>query len=238
MQALRTNALLTATYLESLGISKQLRYKYVQSGWLESLASGVFTAPGRIPSWQDVVQALQEQLHLPIHVGAKTVFQLQNKRHYLGHDKLYLFASPGVRLPAWVQAVTGSQDQKLVFYANKLMDDNKLGLSQQDGMIVSSLERAAFEQLSLIGRTESFDESYKLFETLTALRPDLVQALLEHCTSVKVKRLFLLFAERLGYGWFEKLKTAHLDLGKGARQLAKGGHYEAKYQLVVPEFEG
>ena len=80
------------------------------------------------------------------------------------------------------------------------------------GRGISSLERAAFEQFHLVGTKESFDESYKLLEGLTALRPKIIQALLRDCSSVKTKRLFLYVAEHLGYAWFRKLDLSKVDL--------------------------
>jgi hypothetical protein len=45
---------------------------------------------------------------------------------------------------------------------------------------------------------------------------------------VKVKRLFLWSAENVGHAWFERLDVAQVDLGKGKRQLYKGGQLDKK----------
>jgi hypothetical protein len=42
----------------------------------------------------------------------------------------------------------------------------------------------------------SLVECYELIESQNNLRPDLLQKLLEQCTSVEVKRLFLYLAEK------------------------------------------
>jgi hypothetical protein len=72
-------------------------------------------------------------------------------------------------------------------------------------------------------------------EGLNALRPDQVQELLEACTSVKVKRLFLYLADKAGHQWFSKININHLDLGSGKRSIVKQGVYVAKYQITVPK---
>jgi hypothetical protein len=45
--------------------------------------------------------------------------------------------------------------------------------------------------------------TYQMLEMMVGLRLDVVHTLLEHCSSVKVKRLFLHMVEKLGYSWFE-----------------------------------
>jgi len=70
---------------------------------------------------------------------------------------------------------------------------------------------------------------------LTTLRPLQAQELLENCKSIKVKRLFLFFAEKVGHSWFKYIDIKKIDLGSGNRSLAKDGVLVSKYQLVVPK---
>ena len=83
---------------------------------------------------------------------------------------------------------------------------------------------------------ENFDllECYELMENLNDLRPSLVQELLEACTSIKVKRLFLFMAERHNHSWFKHINLSKIDIGKGKRSLVKGGVYQSKYQITIP----
>lgn len=76
---------------------------------------------------------------------------------------------------------------------------------------------------------------YYLMEMLTTLRPTLVQQLLENCTSVKVKRLFLYMADKSGHRWFSKLDVSKISLGSGTRSISKGGVKNAKYNIVIPK---
>ena len=61
-----------------------------------------------------------------------------------------------------------------------------------------------------------------------------MQSLLEACSSVKVKRLFLLMAERAGLPVVAKRARNQIDLGKGARSIVPKGASVAKYEIVVP----
>ena len=70
---------------------------------------------------------------------------------------------------------------------------------------------------------------------LNNLRPKSVQGLLEACTSIKVKRLFLYMAEKAGHSWFNYLKLGAINLGKGKRQIVAAGVYIPKYQITVPK---
>ena len=73
-------------------------------------------------------------------------------------------------------------------------------------------------------------------EGLTTLRPRVVQSLLENCVSVKVKRLFMLLAENCKH-LGRKVDLAKVDFGKGKRTLVKGGRFDPKYKITVPNTE-
>jgi hypothetical protein len=73
-----------------------------------------------------------------------------------------------------------------------------------------------------------------MFEGATTLRPSLVMTLLSGCKNVKVKRLFLWFADRQQHQWFKRLKVSAIDLGSGKRAIAKGGKLDKKYLITVP----
>ena len=72
-------------------------------------------------------------------------------------------------------------------------------------------------------------------EALTNLRPRLVQSLLEQCASVKVKRLFMYLAEACGHTWVKKLDLSKVSFGKGKRMIVKGGRWDPKYSITVPD---
>ena len=75
---------------------------------------------------------------------------------------------------------------------------------------------------------------YYVMETLTTLRPDLLQQLLERCSSVKVKRLFLYMAEKANHVWWQDIDVSRIDIGSGRRMIVPKGKYVAKYNMTIP----
>jgi hypothetical protein len=78
-------------------------------------------------------------------------------------------------------------------------------------------------------------EVYELIEGLNNLRPATVQKLLEGCTSVKVKRLFLYLADKAGHEWLSFINLDKVDLGAGKRAIVGSGVYIPKFQITVPK---
>jgi hypothetical protein len=85
-----------------------------------------------------------------------------------------------------------------------------------------------------IPEQQGFDEAQKIMASLTTLRPDLVQNLLETCRSVKVKRLFMYMADKEEHVWFDDLDSQQLDLGSGKRVIIKDGKLDKKYGITIP----
>ena len=86
----------------------------------------------------------------------------------------------------------------------------------------SSPERAILEALDEWPHRASFENLDKIFEALVTLRPKQLMALLTACRSVKVRRLFLVFADRHEHPWRKYLDTSKVDLGSGPRALVDG----------------
>jgi hypothetical protein len=80
----------------------------------------------------------------------------------------------------------------------------------------------------------SFEEARELVEGLTTLRPEVLQSLLEMCSSVKVKRMFLYLADQAKHSWRTELKDQRIELGSGKRSLVREGKFDARYQITVP----
>jgi hypothetical protein len=51
---------------------------------------------------------------------------------------------------------------------------------------------------------------------------------------VKVKRLFLWFAERHHHAWLKSLDREGIDLGSGKRMIVRGGKLDTQYNITVP----
>lgn len=227
------------TWLDSQEIYRQLANVYVKSAWLVRIGRGAYIRAGDVVDWTGALYAVQEQLQLAIHGGAKTALQMHGSTHYLslgGRDPLCLFGAPGTRLPAWFK--THDWGRNIEYTFSGLFRGQKLGLTANNrgGYVVtiSTAERAIFEVLHFVPGAESFQEADQLMAGLTALRPALVQALLELCNSFKVKRLFMYLAEKNGHRWVQNLDLAKVAFGTGKRMIVQGGRLDQRYQITVP----
>ncbi|WP_245475191.1 type IV toxin-antitoxin system AbiEi family antitoxin domain-containing protein [Bradyrhizobium sp. Leo121] len=158
---------------------------------------------------------------------------LQGHAHYLqlGSDPvIYLY---GADVPAWLLKLR--VDARFVHRSDTLFgpqpvgvedaafsrsdnDDSELALSPWRWPIrMSSPERAILETLDELPAHESFQTVDKQFESLVSLRPKALNQLLEQCRSIKVKRLFFIYADKYAHPWRKHIDTADIDLGRGDR---------------------
>ncbi len=231
----------TCSWLYSQGYGYDLIMHYRKSGWLIQVGNGAVARAGDRISWEGGLYAIQSQLDLPIHVGGKSALLIKGRGHFIPQGKgwpLVLFGSPGAKLPAWFQNYQWEATPQMV--TSKLCSDlKKQGLSKHEmgtfSITVASPERAIMEMLSMVPRKENFEEAKLLMEGLATLRPKLVQRLLEACSSIKVKRLFLYLAEECNHPWVQKINLKNISLGKGKRMIEKGGVLNKKYGITIPK---
>lgn len=233
-----------SSWLEKQGVYQQLVQKYEATAWLRRMGQGAYAKAGDKVEWTGGVYAIQEQLKLPVHVGAKTALQMQGYAHFLPLGKgstVALFGPPDVKLPAWFKQHRWGIKVRYTT-TNLFAGQAEQGLTRKElgpySIKLSAPERAIMEVLYGVPQVDSYEEARLLMEGLTTLRPRLVQALLETCASVKVKRLFMFLAENCKHTWAGKVDLSRVDLGKGKRALVKGGRFDAKYQITVPNAEG
>lgn len=229
----------TAKYLGSQGFDPQLLARYKKSKWLASIGDGAYARYGDKVDWQGALSAMQNQLKLPVHCGARTALELQGYSHYVASTQrdVFLFGSKGQKLPRWFEK--HNWDANVTYKMTSLFPDNLSGsyvdFPAGDFTIqISSPERAAMEMLYHIPARQGFDEAARIMESLLTLRLVLVQKLLETCSSVKVKRLFLYMAQVANLPFVTKLNLTKIDLGKGDRTVVKGGRLDQKYRITVP----
>ncbi len=243
LQAIPRHTVVTSQRLKELNISPQLARKYVQNGWLTRIGSGAFARAGDNTDWRGGLYALQSQLGMSVHVGAVSALELQGRAHFLpaGQDNtVVLLSDKSENLPAWFKRypwkVTLSHSALSLF--SRLPEQATTPLGSGDfSILVSAPERAILEEMHLVRVNSDIEHSVLLMEGLATLRPKLVQTLLEHCVSVKAKRLFLWAAETVGHSWFDELDLNKVELGTGKRQLYKGGKMNSKYLITVPPRE-
>jgi hypothetical protein len=234
-----------ASWLEKQGISRDLQQYYCKSGWLKSVGRGAFIRPEDKVDWRGGLYAIQEQANLPVHVGGITALSMQGAAQYIriGREKIYLFSPLGVALPAWFKNHDWEVDIEHVRtgFLPKDMGIGEMmrsGLSSNSGFVAnkcSDSERAILECLYLAPDKLGLVEIYQVMEGLVNLRPKSIQQLLESCTSVKVKRLFLYMAEKAGHQWLQFVDQSKIDLGRGDRSIVSNGVYVASHHISIPK---
>lgn len=233
----------TSNYLRKQGYKDDLVWYYKKSHWIESIGRGAYKLFGDLVDWYGGVYAIQKQLQLNIHVAAKTALTLQGYGHYLSPTlpQCHLFGRRGDKLPVWFK--TGHWDSQIVYTPTILFSENSadtfVDFSYRDFSIrLSAPERAAMEMCYLVPKRQGFDEAGKIMENLSMLRPEWIQILLEDCCFIKVKRLFMYFAEKADHGWLKKLDPSRVNFGSGERQIVKEGVLDRKYLITVPKSNG
>ncbi len=233
-----SGAVLTLAWLKSQGISGKLANYYATSGWLHRIGEGAFTLKSGPTDWLGAVFGIQQKA-ATFHPGGRTALELANLAHFLplgDQAPVYLFSRSSERLPLWFKSLPWAGRIKHL-RTNFLPPEVGLREHQAGGFAVrvSDPERAILEFLLHQTMDEAGYEHAKLvFEGLGTLRPSLVQTLLEKCTSVKVKRLFLHLAELHRHPWFQQLELTKVSLGSGKRVLVPGGRLDPKYLITVP----
>ncbi len=237
--ALPEGQLVNRSWLKDRGFDRPRVDYYLRTGALEAVARGIYRRPGPRLKWEHVVYSLQELGH-DVHVGGRSALELQGLAHYVAKQerpRIDLY-SPA-KLPSWLTKL--DLPYQFVEHRLKLFEHlpeeglTTVPFGHWDWPIRHATWELAF--LELVAEVESrrdFDYADKLFEGASVMRPWLIQKLLEACTNVKAKRLFLWFARRHDHPWFAKLETQGLDLGRGKRMIIREGALDSQYQITVP----
>jgi hypothetical protein len=257
--ALPEGFLADSAWIQAQGISRSSIRDYVESGWLERIGPRVYRRPGRVANgplrWDVVVLSLQQVMRKALHVGGRTAVELSGYAHYLETGEsptVYLYgqAAPSwlAKLPLKAQfklrsdrlfatAGTGVEMQRFDLRSGETSAETKGSEAKSPwewSLTMSVPERAILEMMDELPRHESFHRVDVVMEGMTNLRPQLLGKLLQECKSVKVKRLFLWYAERHGHAWLKHLDQSSIDLGLGKRQLVPAGRFDARYQITLP----
>jgi len=231
------NTPVTATWLLSRGITRDMVRNYLENGWLTRIGNGAYRILNEAVTLDGALSTLQSELNLSAHKGAWTALnEVHGKAHNLFAERqTIIFASRGEKLPVWFK------DAYRTSYTCRCTNflPSGLGLmeAKYDGFtsLVSGPERALLELMYLCPHVYTTRECYQIMELMMTIKPGTLQELLEASTSIKVNRLFLYLAETVGHGWFKRLDSSRIALGTGVREIVKGGRYEPTYHLVIDE---
>jgi len=241
-------------WLRAQGIDPKSIHDYVARGWLERVVRGVYRRPlpdgaqaGYEESWAVPLLSLQRLMKYAAHLGGESALDIAGYAHYLklgGRSRVHFYGE----VPSWLKRLP--MQTEIVVRRRSLFGDDPLGIDDANLdaagnqptvevwrwlIRASSPERAILEALDELPRNASFDNLDKVFEGLVSLRPRRLTALLAACRSVKVRRLFFVFADKHRHAWRKHLNTSEIDFGTGPRALVEGGRFHPTYRIYVPE---
>ena len=220
---------------------------YLRSGSLQAVARGIYRRPGDPLSWQAVVYALNG-LGYRLHVGGATAIKERGFAHFVAVENcetidLYSWQHLPLWLETWHQRqVLPVQKFRFVLHKQSWLD----GLSQSvfftrsfgtlgNEISYASAELALLEILLEAKNVADLVTIDRWLESMSSLSPSRLNELLLLCSSIKAKRLFGWFAERHGHAWANKISWVNVYLGKGKRSLIKGGCFNSKWKITVPQ---
>jgi hypothetical protein len=236
--------LVDSEWLNRHGIADRLLHHYEQAGWLERVVRGVYRRPastgetaGAHDTWQTVLVSAQRVMDYDFHLGGMSALAFHGHAHFLsfgGAESVSVYGDP----PHWLTKLP--LDTRWILRTRALFGDAREEIEEASSaltgwpLLASSRERAILEALNELPRHDSFDNVDMVFESLTSLRPRRLMTLLTLCRSIKVRRLFFVFADRHNHGWLKHLDRAAVDLGSGPRALVEGGKLHPLYKIYVP----
>jgi hypothetical protein len=238
LQIMPRGAIVLASWLNKQGYSHNLQQQYIRSNWLEPVGTGAFKRTGDEVDIFAALYTLQSQAGKTIHIGGRSSLSLLGYTHHIKmqQPEIILFAPHGLKLPAWFLNYNW-QATPVLIHTSMLPPDFALTEygTTSFKVKISNTARAMLECFELSPNRFDLEEGWLIMEGLNALKPAIVQQLLEQCQSVKAKRLFLYFAEKANHSWFKHLLIDKINLGKGKRSIVKQGVWIDKYQITVPK---
>ena len=244
-----------AAWLKSQGIDPKSIHNYMAYGWLERVVWGVYRRPlpkkvqsASSVSWEIPLLSLQWIMNYDVHLGAESALDHAGYAHHLslgGAQRVHFYG----QVPSWVKRLPVQTN--IVVHRRTLFGSTPAGIIYSDYEVeqssystsvwrwpvkMSSPERAILEALDGLPNNASFNNLDNIFQGLTMLRPKILMALLELCRSVKVRRLFFIYADRHRHPWRKHLDTSKLNFGSGPRALVNGGAFHPKYQISIPKY--
>lgn len=231
----------THVWFESHNISPQSVHQCLKNKLIKKLGGGAYIKAKDKLNWQAALFTAQKELQLPFHVSGQTALELQGLGHFVKMGKkapVYIVKREKTRVPIWLK----NNNWGVVFYfKNSSLFPSDLGLMKYNQskfhFILSSRERAIMEMIHHLDLKDSFETLERYFEGLLNLRGSLVQKLLEDCSSIKVKRVFLYMADKLELSLMKHLNARRIQLGRGKRVISENGKLDKIYNITVPMYD-
>ena len=237
----KDEAIHTHFWFESYGISHPSIQQCLKNKLIKKLGGGAYIKAKDKLNWQSAILTVQKELQLPLHVSGQTALEMQGSGHFVKMGKkasVYIVKREKVRTPIWL--TRNNWGVKFYFKTSSLFPSD-LGLMKYNRskfhFILSSRERAIMEMINDLDLKDSFETLERYFESLLSLRDSLVQKLLENCSSIKVKRVFLYMADNLELPIRKHLNVRRLHLGTGKRVVCQKGKLDKTYNITVPVYD-
>ncbi|MGE8059182.1 type IV toxin-antitoxin system AbiEi family antitoxin domain-containing protein [Pseudomonas sp. NPDC089547] len=187
--------LLNLSALQKIGISNQRAACYAKSGWLTRIAHGIYVFPGDSLSLPSALTYLAMQIE-GLHVGGASALLERDSA------PLVLWGDARTSLPRWF-----SERFSVRYRHARLFDWQAPSIPEQTltharpvlgNIKCSTAERALLEMLYDVGDKQSLEDAYIAFSQVKVMCPHIVGDLLQRCTSIKAKRLFLKWGRECG----------------------------------------
>lgn len=240
LDAVLPGRLVDTPTLERHGVTRMLAHKYIKAGWLEPVVRGLYRRPLSDLEGDDcrlVVRSLQNVMNYTSVIGGRTALEMQGLAHYLPMRDEQVIHLYGDSHPTWLKRLKDTERFRL--HSAKLFDmsgheETTDIMTTVGSLTCSTPERAILELLDELPRHESVHVVDTMFEGMASARPSRLEKLLTSCTSIKVKRLFFVFADRHGHAWRRYVSPEQFDLGAGPRALFENGQFHPRYGISVP----
>lgn len=240
-ERLKPGYLVNRKALYSYGLTRPDVDYYVRSGFLISIAHGVYYRKSDYQlNWMEIVASLAD-LGYQGHVGGVSAVRESGLEHFVNmsdsQTPINLFS--GKALPEWlndklftVQLTTTKQP-----WLNELPDlayrSHTFGQWNRE-IKYATIELALLEQLVNAKSETEIVAIDRQLEGMANLSPTRLNQLLLLCPSVKAKRLLGWLLERHNHAWIKHINWDNVNIGKGKRSIIKGGRYNDQWQITVP----
>ncbi len=208
-------------------------------GSLLRFAPNIVGRPGDVISVWSALYALNHDVGFSTHIGGLAALQIHGLEQPLRRESVFTLFGTEDRLPNWFTEY--GWKEKVIYKACRMLFqkgfDGGIVSHKHQGFFVrvSSPLRAIFEYLHYVPRENSLNDAKRYLSLLgDGAEGDVIRFLLG-CRSFKVKRLFLVIAERVGASWFNELNFSNVDIGDSIQYISANGVRNDKYKLYLPK---
>lgn len=238
-QQLSKAGVLISSYIIEHGVSHDDIQQMITNGDIERIAIGLYAKKQGPVFWADMLNALQNQMHLDLRLSGLTSLVLQGAINLpeIANQKVQLASNQFIRLPKWAHG----QEWSFVHKVSRLFKQNKkddLLILEINGhkLKASTIELALLELMEPISEENRFAVTLGVMKSMDKIDGERMQSLLERSESAKANRLFLHFANKCKHAWLEDINEQTIDLGEGEIHVIKDGILDDQYNITIPAF--